>query len=411
MSRSFSPLIPPPPNPDAHAELLASLDRLTTFNPPVQTCSTGWTFSGFYAGPTSIALLFYRLSHLYPQLQFKSQSLVDWAEAYIQLGSQYLTPRHAKVDASHCGVGNETLCQLALQSLLTSDSSLALKLCSYASLINAADQEGSNEWLYGRAGYLYILRLVLKLFDPMSDSTRQRIAEATTNTNSRILSCSFPWTWHHRPYLGAVHGSIGIITQILLSAKATGANPQPDVINIVRPYLADILTTQLDSGNFPSSHSSEENKGDRLVQFCHGSPGIVVSLLSIQTFYRSDANIHARISEAIDKAQPDIRARGLLTKAPCLCHGIPTSALAITNEIHAREFCAHMQTKVLEGALGEQLGWLTDAGHSDEYAGLYTGEAGRAWTWAVLEKGCSTPDDQQRTRDITRQGVLGFNDM
>jgi hypothetical protein len=49
---------------DYHQELLASLSRINLYNPPVQTCSTGWSFSGFYSGPTSIAYLFYRLSSL-----------------------------------------------------------------------------------------------------------------------------------------------------------------------------------------------------------------------------------------------------------------------------------------------------------------------------------------------------------
>ena len=84
MARYFEPLSPPPPIPDPHEELLLSLSRINTFNTPVQTCSTGWTFHGFYAGPTSITLLFYRLSQLYPDLEFKSQSLLDWAQAYLR---------------------------------------------------------------------------------------------------------------------------------------------------------------------------------------------------------------------------------------------------------------------------------------------------------------------------------------
>ena len=53
---------------DANQEFLASLGRITTDFPPVHTCSTGWKFEGFYNGPTSIAYLFYRLSHVFPDI-------------------------------------------------------------------------------------------------------------------------------------------------------------------------------------------------------------------------------------------------------------------------------------------------------------------------------------------------------
>jgi hypothetical protein len=408
MARCFKPFEELPSTPDAHAELLASLERLTTFNPPVQTCSTGWTWHAFYSGPTSIALLFHRLSIKYPDFSFKSQTFLDWAEAYLQLGSHYLTTKLPTVDPSHCGIANETLCQLALQSLLASDSSLALRLCSYASIINSPDQAGSNEWLYGRAGYLYILRLVLTLLDPIPDSTRQRLIEATTATISRILSCPFPWTWHGKPYLGAVHGSMGIITQIILSADAIATPSLPNIVNQVKPYLLEILQSQFKSGNFPPSHAKGEQDDDRLVQFCHGSPGIVLSIMSIGKFYQSDMSVYDKFTAAIHNGQADIMARGLLTKSPCLCHGIPSAVLALSNgsEPHASRALAHMSTEMLEGPLGKKLGWLADAGHSDKYAGLYTGEAGRAWTWAVFDA-----QSKNDGRLCKAHKVLGYCDI
>lgn len=432
MSRSFPPITPPPPPPSAHCELLSSLTRLTTINPPVQTCSTGWRHDGFYSGPTSIAFLFYRLSHLYPTLDFKSQSLLDWASAYLALGSHYLNSRNPGLDASHCGVANETLTQLALTCLLSCDASLGVKLCSYSTLING-EADGSNEWLYGRAGYLYLLRLLLKLFPNPSESLKSRLTAAISATIKRILECDFPWTWHGRAYLGAVHGSAGIIMQVLLSAEASlEASGSNEGVNLhvvateVKPILVKILSSQFPSGNFPAKHTdhsqrhSHEEKDDRLLQFCHGSPGVICSLLSLRHFYSDDTSIHSTIEDAVTKAQPDILLRGLLTKTPCLCHGIPTNALALTSTQDCLAMLAHMSTGALEAqdSIGEKLGWMKEAGQSDVFAGLFTGEAGRAWTWAIVELllqsgNFDSTADWNHPVDWMRstRAIIGFNDL
>jgi hypothetical protein len=56
----------------------------------------------------------------------------------------------------------------------------------------------------------------------------------------------------------------------------------------------------------------------RLVQFCHGPLGFVVSLLAIRPHF---SNMQTQIDEAI--------RRGLLTKEPNICHGITGNALAL----------------------------------------------------------------------------------
>ena len=405
MSRYFPPQSPPPDVPNPYNELLASLSRINTFNPPVQTCSTGWTFHGLYAGPTSIAFLFYRLSQIYPDLQFKSQSLLDWADAYLELGSHYLdTTRHNTVDTSHCGVINETLCQLALNCLLRNDSSLAVKLCSFASVINSINGhgDGSNEWLYGRAGYLYLLRLVLKLFPDPSETLIRNLHQATAVTIDRILSSPFPCRWLDQPYLGAVHGSIGIVLQILLSCPSP---ERPAVTQRLRPLLLTILNEQLPSGNFPPLHTKDVH--DELVQFCHGSPGVVLSLLSIRRSFKGDVEVLKRIDDVLAGTQPDLLERGLLTKAPCLCHGIPTNALAIDDEGRMIEHLSYFSTASMEGDIGKSLGWLADAGKLSDFAGLYTGEAGRAWVWATVDQMMIS----DHTGNIRGRSIIGYNDI
>ncbi|EXJ94782.1 hypothetical protein A1O1_03180 [Capronia coronata CBS 617.96] len=371
-SRSFKNESNPLERANSHEELIASLTRINTFNPPIQTCSTGWTFHGLYYGPTSIAYLFLRLSQHYPDLMFKGQSLRDWAEAYLDLSHG----QRESVDSNHCGIANEMLAQLAVRAVMAEDPSLAQKLCSYEAVIN--DASGSDEWLYGRSGYLYLLRLARSGFEDDSKVTIP-VDKAIHTTVRRILSTKQPWTWHGKYYLGAAHGSFGILCQLVLSSPSSAES--------VQPILSQILDTQFPTGNFPSSLPPGS---DRLVQFCHGGPGAVLALRSVRPYF---PDLRDRIDCAIAAAQRDVWKRGVLTKQPCLCHGIAGNALALDDDAEFQHFVAYMASAVLENQ-----GWLDEAGRDDQLVGLYTGEAGRAWVWAVADK------NLQKT-------CIGFNDV
>ncbi|KAK5061078.1 hypothetical protein LTR84_007619 [Exophiala bonariae] len=367
---------PPFKQADAHAELLASLTRINAYNPPVQTCSTGWNFGGFYQGPTSVAYLFYRLGQIYgPEFNFKGQSLLDWAQAYLDLG---IFGKQHSVDANHCGIAAEVLAQLALRAVMEEDPSLVQKLCSYEGIVNSSDAEGSNEWLHGRAGYLYLLRLARSGFE--NDSKTLTMIEKTVQaTVQRILASKQPWMWHGKHYLGAAHGTFGTICQIALSAPSSASS--------LEPILCQLLKTQLTSGNFPSSTPVGS---DKLVQFCHGGPGAIMALRSIRPHFPS---LEGQVNTAIAEAQSDVWRRGILAKEPCLCHGTPGNALAFDDDERFQHFMALSASEVLESQ-----GWLEEAGRSDGFVGLFTGEAGRAWACAVAEKGL-------------KRACIGFNDI
>ncbi|KAI0466413.1 hypothetical protein F4859DRAFT_300005 [Xylaria cf. heliscus] len=348
---------------DGHNELLASLKRITQSHPPVHTCSTGWSFSGLYSGPTSIALLFCRLSQIYPDLEFEHQSLLDWAQAYLQLGAR--THKQAPTP-THCGIGNETLAHCTLGAVISEDSRLVRQLCAHAGVINSSADDGSNEWLYGRAGYLYLLRLCRGVFSRETHVATAALLERTINsTVNRILDVPQPWVWHRKQYLGAAHGSIGIITQVVLS--------MPSVATRLQPLVIELLDHQFPSGNFPSSLPVGS---DRLVQFCHGGPGFVISLYTLLPYF---PEISDRIKDAINKAQSDMWRRGLLTKEPCLCHGIAGNALAFDKDSQFLHFLSFMGSERIENL-------RRDSSRNTDNVGLYTGEAGRAWCWAVADK-------------------------
>ena len=374
-ARYFANSTSPTQHANAHEELIASLTRINTYNPPVQTCSTGWTFSGLYYGPTSVAYLFYRLSEIYPDLNFKGQSLLDWAQSYLDLG--IYGRRHA-VDASHCGIGVEELAQLAVRAAIEKDGSLAQKLCSYEPIINV-EGEGSDEWLYGRSGYLYLLRLSRSGIINDDSKAVKMIDKTIQATVTRILSTKQPWIWHGKQYLGAAHGTFGILCQVVLSS--------PESASFLESILIKLLEIQLPSGNFPSSYPPGS---DKLVQFCHGGPGAILALRSLRPYSPS---LQSKIDHAISMAQKDIMRRGVLSKEPCLCHGISGNALALDNDVHFHHLLAYSGTDNLESQ-----GWLDEAGKSDQFVGLFTGEAGRAWAWAVADKGL-------------KRTCIGFDDL
>src|ERR1700760_3365922 len=167
--------------------------------------------------------------------------------------------------------------------------------------------------------------------------------------------------------VGAVHGAIGIITQIVLTDAAWAPKLEAE--------LATLLTYQYDSGNWPSSIPPGR---DRLVQVCHGAPGVVNSLLSIRQFF---PKLKDKIDRAIARGRECILERGLLTKESCLCHGISGNALALESPDfeHFLSFTTGHEMKAME-----KDGMME---HSDDPASLWTGEAGRAWAWAVADKG------------------------
>ena len=194
---------------------------------------------------------------------------------------------------------------LAIGAASSKDADMAISLCEYSA--EAIDPDGENELLFGRAGYLYLLRLVKASFadDP---KTLQLIEDTQFDVIDAILDSPRPWRWYGQVYIGAIHGAIGIITQIVLTSPKKFA-PK------LEAELAVLLSYQFDSGNFPATVPVER---DRLVQVCHGAPGVVISLLSIKEYF---PNLKDKIDKAIAKARTAILERGLLTKEPCLCHG------------------------------------------------------------------------------------------
>lgn len=355
---------------EPHKQLLASLNRLITDYPPHQIPPGG----GLYYGPISVAYLFYALHKIYPDMLLDDYPMNTWSAAYIEQ-AQANIKKYKGPSPSKCGVSDDIMALLALYAVTAKDPDTVKELCDFAAV--TIEPEASNEWLYGRAGYLYLLRLVRGAFSENKEIT-ELIEDTTDEVIDNIMASSRPWKWHGKAYVGAVHGAIGIITQVVLT--------DPTWAPKLEAELGALLSYQYESGNFPSSLPPGR---DRLVQFCHGAPGVVASLESIKKYF---PKLEERMERVMAKGRECIWERGLLTKEPCLCHGISGNALALDTERFE-----HFLTYTTGGEVKSMAkdGMLQKA---DDPSALWCGEAGRAWAWAVADKGLE-------------KRFLGYNDI
>ncbi|CAM0956620.1 unnamed protein product [Alopecurus aequalis] len=173
-----------------------------------------------------------------------------------------------------------------------------------------------NELLYGRAGYLWAC---LFLNEHLSDKTIP--AEHITSVAKDIIkagrklsnkgSCPLMYEWHGKKYWGAAHGLAGIM-HVLMHTELK-LDEQEDVKNTLR-YM---ISNRFPSGNFPSSEDSES---DRLVHWCHGAPGVALTLVKAYKVFQDD-----QFKQSAAEAAEIVWNRGLLKRVG-ICHGVSGNA-------------------------------------------------------------------------------------
>jgi hypothetical protein len=138
---------------------------------------------------------------------------------------------------------------------------------------------------------------------------------------------------------------MGIIIQVVLS--------NPVYASKLRRKLEGLLDDQQDDGSWSVRADLED--GAALVQFCHGSPGMVISLLAIRKYF---PELEDRIDKSVRKARENTWEKGLFIKEPNPCHGITGNTLAL--EGNQREYFMNFGTMekiekgVKEGILCEE---------------------------------------------------------
>ena len=259
--------------------------------------------AGFWHGPTGLAYLFFYVSNAYPHLKIAGHHALTWAKRYIHGGRDLL-----HLDPKRCGIGSELLAGHAVRACIMEDLGEVNEFLSY--IESVLDGEYPNELLHGRAGTLYLLRL-MRHWIPGSAPLLEK---AITAVSQKIIAEGPEWVWYGKRYLGAVHGDISIVTQLVLTT--------PGLAQELETKMLELLDLQHPTGNWPSSVGSKEKIS--LVQFCHGAPGFVTSLISLRPYF---PQLEHRIDSAIEAGRECIWEEGLLRKEPNLCHGILGNAL------------------------------------------------------------------------------------
>eukprot|EP01090_Pellita_catalonica_P004717 TRINITY_DN14508_c0_g1_i1.p1 TRINITY_DN14508_c0_g1~~TRINITY_DN14508_c0_g1_i1.p1 ORF type:complete len:412 (+),score=60.96 TRINITY_DN14508_c0_g1_i1:25-1236(+) len=204
------------------------------------------------------------------------------------------------------------------------------------------DQQFENEYLYGRSGLLFCLALLIKNKVALASSLNphaQKIIDAIWKDGATGPVLSWPWLVDGNAYIGAAHGSFGIIHTLLLFPDLLSEKIKKSII----ATLDALVAAQLPNGNF-GALVQYPTAGADLIQWCHGAVGAVITLSRAYQVFKLE-----QYKSALEKACRCIWMLGLLRKFPGICHGVPGNAYAflaayrITRDpkylYRARTFC------------------------------------------------------------------------
>ncbi len=276
-----------------------ALAHIVLETPPRNDKYSKTELHGLSAGPTGLAYLFHHVSARRPELLIAGKSASHWSRQYID------APRVATL-LDTCGLASERLAFSAVMAVITRDMAFVDSFVADAEQVIGG--EFYDELMYGRAGALYMMRMIRHWVPEATARLGTPIREVT-----EVMRAKPCWSWHGKRYLGAVHGDIGILTQIILTT--------PRLATELIPTLDCLLSAQLPSGNWPSSEGSN---ADKLIQFCHGAPGFLFALNSLLGYFPQRRE---QIERAINRGSDCVWERGLLRKEPSLCHGALGNAL------------------------------------------------------------------------------------
>ncbi|KUI74094.1 LanC-like protein 2 [Cytospora mali] len=343
---------------DSERHLTDALETIIARLPPKQGYSED-KVSGFWAGPTGFAYLFLHVSSLHPHLHIAGHHAITWASRYMH-GAR----GHVGLDSARCGMASEKLAYEAVQACITKDLADVRTFVSNIPAVLAGDSP--DEILHGRAGTLYMLRMVRHWVPggaPLLEPAVQSITES-------ILADGPDWIWHGKPYLGAVHGDIGIVTQLVLTT--------PSLAEQLGEKLDQLLQKQLPDGNWPSSVGKT---GATLVQFCHGAPGFLHSLVSLRPYF---VNLQQKMDAALEKGRQCVWREGLLRKEPSICHGIFGNALALSHGPRREHFLAFATPEKMNELRRKDKTIFEPADYGSKYATISGYSLSAAWAWMTF---------------------------
>ena len=117
------------------------------------------------------------------------------------------------------------------------------------------------------------LRLGKKNYKKVINAIR-RISKTILMEGEETKKDHLVWKWHKKEYLGAAHGTAGILS-ILFAAEFRTEKMFQTVTWLTKQRLP--------SGNYPTQPNYSSNE-DELVQWCHGAPGMGMLFAQLAAF-------------------------------------------------------------------------------------------------------------------------------
>ncbi|GJQ10830.1 hypothetical protein GpartN1_g4963.t1 [Galdieria partita] len=280
-----------------------------------------------YTGTAGIAYFFYRLginSILEPN---KRLSYLALAEEYIDASVN--TVEHYTRRTSNSFMLGST--GVYLVAFLIYDSVPEKKELSqkfYSRVISLTDSflivDSEDEFLYGKAGFLTALMFFhgySKEWEACARKVAMKLFENGTNTANMSNwsgQCPLLYQWHNKYYLGAAHGTAGIIHSLLLIANCLkGSHSFSE--NALRETCEFLYWQQCPHTN--NFFSSLDSKRSELVQWCHGAPGFLYVFCKAAEHFSNMTYLERALEASIP-----VWKFGWLLKGPGLCHGISGNA-------------------------------------------------------------------------------------
>eukprot|EP00927_Polykrikos_kofoidii_P071425 TRINITY_DN67688_c0_g1_i1.p1 TRINITY_DN67688_c0_g1~~TRINITY_DN67688_c0_g1_i1.p1 ORF type:complete len:446 (+),score=31.65 TRINITY_DN67688_c0_g1_i1:184-1338(+) len=226
-----------------------------------------------------------------------------------------------------CGTPGYIAISYVTTKLLGDETSASAHLRALLTWCPRACDHAEDELLFGRAGYLYALLWVKKyvgsvdvgVFDqPLRQTAERLVMAGQAHAQKQYRDWSLMWQCFREPYLGAAHGSVGILTMLFHCYGLLSIASQ----ELTRGALHQLLACRFRSGNVPIILG---DASDEHVHWCHGAAGLP-ALFSAAAVSLGDAD--GRLQTAALQAGEVIWERGVILKGNGLCHGISGNAYA-----------------------------------------------------------------------------------
>ncbi|CAI6347968.1 unnamed protein product [Macrosiphum euphorbiae] len=281
-----------------------------------------------YTGTTGIAYMFY---HLSTSEGFKNNSteLLNKAVAVSRLTGHNLSEKYSSQFI--CGNAGVNAVNAAIYHQIGDEKSAEMYLECFKNGLAVCKpinffKPGGDELFVGRAGYLYGILWLEKVFNRKIIADLDiiqlclTIVESGRNYSKKKRSI-FPlmYSYYNTEYLGAAHGLCTIL-QVLISFPCFIEKEQKAMEDI-KTCIDILITLQTTSGNFPCAmdelNSRKRPDSDELVHWCHGAPGVIYLLAKAYLVFKEPSYL-----ECCLKCGDLVWTKGLLKKGPGLCHGI-----------------------------------------------------------------------------------------